>query len=195
MSRRIPEAKRRPAAAKKVEPRRVPKPKDGEILTSEAAEHLGLTIQAIGIWAAKQGAPARRSGRNVYVRWPDFARWREQQLVAAAKRANPTGTYAEREARAKAERAEIETERAKLDLARIQGEQLALTEYEGALGIILDRLTARLRALPIRLSHFGTEVEVAAEHEVEDLVQELNAWDEDVLEEPEPADELEEEAA
>ena len=121
----------------------------------------------------------------MWVRWPDFARWREQQLVAQAKKEMPQGSFVERKMAAEARAAEITVERAELALARERAESLAVQDYETALGTVIDRLTARLRAMPVRLSHLGTEVEAAAEQEAERIVNELNGWDEDVLEEPE----------
>jgi hypothetical protein len=63
-------------------PRSAPLP--GEILASDVAERLGLTAQAIGQWTIKPGAPVRRDGTRVYVRYPEFARWREQELARQA---------------------------------------------------------------------------------------------------------------
>ena len=59
-------------------------PRPGEVLASEVAERLGLTAQAIGQWTIKPGAPVRRDGTRVYVRYPEFARWREQELARQA---------------------------------------------------------------------------------------------------------------
>jgi hypothetical protein len=121
----------------------------------------------------------------VWVRWPDFARWREQELIGQAKREATGGDFAKRRQEAEARRAEIDVERGELALARERSESLSMDHYEKALGTVLDRLTARLRATPVRLSHLGPEVEAAAEAEVERIVNELNGWDEDVLEEGE----------
>jgi hypothetical protein len=155
-----------------------------EILATEAAQHLGLTNQAIGQWCAKPGAPVRKEGRKVWVRWPDFARWREQQLVSQAKKeAAPKGSFVERKLAAEARSAEIQMERDEIALAREQSEALAVEDYENAIGVVIDRLTARLRAMPVRLSHLGPEVEAAAEQEAERIVNELHGWDEDVVDE------------
>jgi len=40
----------------------------------------------------------------------------------------------------------------------------------------------RLRAIPVRVAHHGPEVEAALEREVEAMIVELSAFDEDVLE-------------
>jgi phage terminase Nu1 subunit (DNA packaging protein) len=118
------------------------------------------------------------------------ARWwaerAARKAVAAGKAAEPEGSFAERRAAAEARTAEIAAARAQLALERELGEVVSVADYETALGTVLDRLTARLRAMPVRLSHFGADVELAAESEVERLVVQLNAWDDDVIEEADP---------
>lgn len=172
----MPPAKRRP------DPER---PINGEISAAQAAERLGLTKQAIGLWCVKPGAPMRREGTRVYVRWPDFARWREQELVAGAKKTAPEGSFVERRQAADARAAEIQMELGEIELAEKRGEVVAVADYEQALARVLDRLTARLRAMPVRLSHLGPEVEAAAEAETERVVKELNGFDEDVVDDTE----------
>jgi len=153
-----------------------------EILAADAAKQLGLTNQAIGQWCAKPGAPVRKDGRKVWVQWPDFARWREKELTDQAKKDSKQDEFYKRRQAAETRTAEIAVERAELALARERGECVAVEDYEAALGTVIDRLTARLRAMPVRLSHLGPEVEAAAEQEAERIVNELNGWDEDVLE-------------
>lgn len=150
-----------------------------ELSVSEVAEKLGISYQAVGVWAAKPGAPTRSVGTKVWLKWPAFARWREQQMVETARReASPTVSLDE----ARTRKALAEAELAEIELAKARGAVVALSDYEAALGRILDRLSARLRALPVRLLHLGPEVEVAAESEAERIVEELHAWNEDVVE-------------
>lgn len=52
----------------------------GEVSATEAAKHLGITAQSLGMWAKRPGAPARVDGKRVWVQWPSFARWREEEL-------------------------------------------------------------------------------------------------------------------
>jgi phage terminase Nu1 subunit (DNA packaging protein) len=162
--------------------------KNEEISATDAASRLGLTAQAIGQWTAKSGAPARREGARVFVQWPAFARWREEQLIAKAREEERSGDYERERTRKMAAEASI----AELELAKLQGELVTVTDYGEALGRVLDRLTARLRALPLRLSHIGTDAETAAEAEIERVITELNAFDEDVLDEPAHDDAAEE---
>ena len=56
----------------------------GEIPSAEAAKRLCVTQQALGMWTNRPGAPVRRDGTRVWVRWPEFMRWREQELVRVA---------------------------------------------------------------------------------------------------------------
>lgn len=156
-----------------------------ELSVTEVAEKLGISYQAVGVWAAKPGAPTRSAGTKVWLKWPAFARWREQQMVETARReASPTVSLDE----ARTRKALAEAELAEIELAKARGEVVALSDYEAALGRILDRLSARLRALPVRLLHLGPEVETAAESEAERIVEELHAWNEDVVEDtPTPA--------
>lgn len=176
-------AKKKRRSAPKKARAKAPKPEAGEITASAAAERLGLTKQAIGLWTAKPGAPVRREGTAVFVKWPDFARWREQELLREKKQEEPKGSWAQRQLEAEARSAEIRLEMQTIELAKKRAEAVSPEDYGAALGVVLDRLTARLRGLPPRLSHFGPEVEAAIEAETERIVEELAAWDEDVIEE------------
>jgi phage terminase Nu1 subunit (DNA packaging protein) len=86
---------------------------------------------------------------------------------------------------ARTRKALADAEIAELDLAKARGEVVPLADYGAALATVLDRLTARLRALPVRFAHLGDEAERVAETEVERIVTELHAWDEDVVDEQE----------
>jgi len=149
-----------------------------EILASECARRLGITQQSVGAWAVRPGAPARADGTNVYVQWPAFARWREQERVRQAKEEAAPLSLIEAQTR----RAVAQAKEAELDLAEREGQLVTVADYETALGRLLDRLMARLRAVPVRLAHHGPEVEAALEREVETMIVELSAFDEDVLE-------------
>lgn len=148
-------------------------PDRAEIALSEAATRLGLTLQAAGMWARRAGAPARADGRRVWVAWPAFARWREQALIEAAM---PNDIDVLR-----GERLRLEIETARLELAKRQGLFVTVDDFGRAFGVILDRLVARARALPVRLAHLGDVVEAEAEREVEAMLTELRELTDDVL--------------
>lgn len=145
-----------------------------EISATEAAARLGLTVQSLGAWTKRPGAPVRVEGRRVWCQWPAFPRWREQELIAQAM---PGDVEALR-----AEKLRVEIDHARLELARAQGELVTVDDYGRALGAVLDRLVVRLRALPVRLAHLGDAVEAEAEQEVEAILEELRTMDDDVLE-------------
>lgn len=127
----------------------------------------------------RPGAPARADGTNVHIQWPAFARWREQELVRQAKEEAAPLSLIEAQTR----RAVAQAKGAELDLAEREGQLVTVADYETALGRLLDRLMARLRAVPVRMAHHGPEIEAALEREVEAMIVELSAFDEDVLEE------------
>ena len=170
-------------ATKKARPAATASPAAGEITLADAASRLHMTGQGIGQWTARPGAPIRKDGQRVFVQWPAFMRWREQELVrVAVKDANPVDfeTARTRKASADAELAEIE-------VAKARGDVVSVADYEAALGRILDREMARLRALSVRLAHLGPAVEDAVEREVEQIIVEMSHYDDDVIDEPEPA--------
>lgn len=115
-----------------------PQPEPGEILASQAAEFMGLTAQAVGQWTAKPDAPVRRTGTRVFVRWPAFARWREQELCRQAAHeataqmrkqldAKSGGDPMHRRMIADARKAEIEVEQLERSMVRVE-DAAAVTE-------------------------------------------------------------------
>jgi hypothetical protein len=172
-----------PQATKKARPAAPVRANTGEITLTDAANRLHMTQQGLGQWTARPGAPIRKDGTRVWVQWPAFMRWREQELVrVAVKDANPGDLDS-----ARTRKANAEAELAEIEVAKARGEVVSVADYEAALARVLDRLTARLRALPVRLAHLGSDAEAAAEAEAERIVVELSTFDEDVIDEPEPA--------
>lgn len=151
-----------------------------EITATEAAQRLGITGQALGMWTVRPGAPARKHGRQSLVSWPAFARWREGELVRQALSEAQTGDFeVERTRKMRADASLSE-----LTLAKAQGELVAIADYDTALSKVLDHVMARLRAFPVRLAHFGPDIEAAASTEAERIVVELHNFDEDVIDDP-----------
>jgi hypothetical protein len=125
-------------------------------------------------------------GRSLY-RQPDcVVALRRREAEKARREHAPSVTLDE----ARTRKALAEAELAELEVAEARGTVVAVADYEAALGRVLDRLCARLRAVPVRLAHLGPEVEAVAEAEAEKIVEELHAWDEDVVEAPVDLDPL-----
>lgn len=158
--------------------------REGEITIPVAAEHLGMTTQAVGLWAARPGSPTRRTKSGIFLKWPDFARWREAELVATARKGAENSTIAQRIQEAQARSEEARAEMVELELERERGSMIALSDTEAVIAKILDRLMASLRSLPLRMPELSPETLLVVETAVERLVVELNAFDEDMLDEP-----------
>lgn len=154
------------------------------ISLNQLAEETGLAVRTLQYIRAQEPAVlVTRQRKAIEYRQPDCAiNLRKREAEKAVTEANPgdLDTARTRKANAEAELAEI-------DVAKARGEVVSVADYEAALARVLDRLTARLRAMPVRLAHLGTEAELAAETEAERIVVELSAFDEDVIDEPEPA--------
>lgn len=152
-------------------------PLKGEISATEMAKRLAITPQALSAWTRRSGAPVRVTGRHVWCRDGAFQRWREEQMVAVAVReAQPTDLDA-----ARARKANADAEISELALAKARAQMVTVEDFEEAIGRMLDLLVARLRVLPSLMSGHGVEVEQAVEKEVEDLINELHNFDEDIL--------------
>lgn len=148
---------------------------------ADLARIAGVTDRTIRDWR-EAGMPTRIVSGQPRFAPEDVWRWREQWHAERAKEAKPkAGGGALLDRKTEAEVALLE-----LRLARETGEVVPVADYERALGRVLDRLTARLRALPVQLAHLGTDAELAAEAEVERVVQELHGMEDDVLEEAPP---------
>ena len=154
------------------------------ISLNQLAEETGLAVRTLQYIRAQEPAVlVTRQRKAMEYRQPDCAiALRKREAEKAVTEANPgdLDTARTRKANAEAELAEIE-------VAKARGEVVSVADYEAALARVLDRLTARLRAMPVRLAHLGTDAELAAETEAERIVVELAAFDEDVIDEPEPA--------
>lgn len=158
----------------------------GWITSADAARALRMTPQSLSAWTKRPDAPVRVDGTRVWVRDPDFFRWRDEELKRAAK-AEMAPTISLEEARTR--KALAEAELAELEVGKARGEWVAVADYGTALARVLDREMARLRALPIRLGHLGPEVEAAVEAEIERMVKEMATMDDDVIDEPDALEE------
>lgn len=152
------------------------------IALAALSDETGLSVRTLQF--IRQQEPSvlvtRQRGSATQYKQPDCAiNLRKREADKAKKEHAPTVSLDE----ARTRKALAEAELAEIELAQARGEVVALADYEAALARILDRLAARLRALPVRLLHLGPEVEAAAEAEAEKVVEELHAWNEDVVDE------------
>jgi hypothetical protein len=116
-----------------------------EYTQAEAADRLGITPQALGVWARKPGAPVvTRKGRPFCV-WPDFPRWREAELEKSRTRIQPDQALAESErmeAQAKAEIARMKAEQMRGELVPLALHQRRLDAFIGGfVAVVTGRLT------------------------------------------------------
>jgi phage terminase Nu1 subunit (DNA packaging protein) len=150
------------------------------ISLNQLAEETGLAVRTLQYIRTQEPSvlTIRQRGKNAEYKQPDCAiALRNREAEKARREAAPTMSLDE----ARTRKALAEAELAELDVAKARGEFVAIADYEVALARVLDRLTARLRAMPVRLSHLGPETEAAAEAEAERIVTELSAWDEDIV--------------
>ena len=150
---------------------------------AQLADEVGLVSRTLQLIRAKEPSVLvyRERGSRVEYKQPDCAiALRNREAEKVRREAAPAVSLDE----ARTRKALAEAELAEMEVARARGETVSIADYEAALGRLLDRLTARLRAVPVRLSHLGVEVEAAAEAEAERVVVELSQFDEDVLDEP-----------
>jgi phage terminase Nu1 subunit (DNA packaging protein) len=150
---------------------------------AQLADEVGLVSRTLQIIRTKEPSVLvyRERGSRVEYKQPDCAiALRNREAEKVRREAAPAVSLDE----ARTRKALAEAELAEMEVARARGETVSVADYEATLGRILDRLAARLRGMPVRLSHLGPEVEAAAEAEAERVVVELSQFDEDVLDEP-----------
>lgn len=153
---------------------------------NELADETGMSVRNLQYVRTQEPGVlvTRQRGSLTQYKQPDCAiNLRKREADKARKDHAPTVSLDE----ARTRKALVEAELAEMDLAKQRGELVTTADYETALARVLDRLTARLRAMPVRLANIGPEAEAAAELEVEAVIVELSQFDEDVIEDA-PAD-------
>lgn len=149
---------------------------------NELADETGMSVRNLQYIRTQEPGVlvTRQRGSATQYQQPACAiNLRKREADKARRESAPTVSLDE----ARTRKALAEAELAELEVAKARGEFVSVSDYEAALARVLDRLMARLRALPLRLSHLGIESETAAEAEVERMIKELNAFDEDVMDE------------
>lgn len=136
---------------------------------SEAARRLGLTPQAIGLWARKPGAPVGSAKGRPFCRWPDFPRWWKEQDGKARKTADFDLAEAERrERQARTEIVEMKRDLMRGELARRKDFDAELREMAGRLkGAVLGLKSQHLRRM------IGLENEVQAAAALDGITRDL----------------------
>lgn len=123
------------------------------VTNAEAARRLGMTPVSIGQWAAKPGCPTHGAGAKRRLVWPDFPKWRDQELArqirSEAKADSKPGDLEEAKARKMAAEAEL----AELELAKARGELIAVEDAVKEAEQVFERLRARLIAVPGKEAH------------------------------------------
>lgn len=119
-----------------------------EVTQSEAARRLGMTPQALGVWAKRPGAPvALRKGRP-FCLWPDFPKWREAELDRVAREEARPREMSQTEAERRYESARAQ--KLEIEVARLEGQLVAAEDVEKAWGGMVHDLRAQLLTLPQR---------------------------------------------
>lgn len=117
---------------------------DEEITTSEAARRLGMTVQAVGVWAQRSDAPTvTRKGKRLCL-WPKFPAWHREQI---SKPQTPADFD-----EAKTRKLSAEAELAEYQLAQARGEFIAVADLDAKIGPVFDTFRAKLLAIPGRLA-------------------------------------------
>ncbi|MHB1330241.1 MAG: hypothetical protein ACYC2K_18735 [Gemmatimonadales bacterium] len=132
---------------------------DSEMVTqAEGASRLGITPQAIGVWATKTGAPVRtRAGKRLLL-WPEFPRWREAQLLT-------TRSEAPAVAKSRARKLAAEARMVELDLQEREGQVVPIAETRRVVAKLLTRLRGQLMVFPQRVAPQAVGLKTLAETE------------------------------
>lgn len=109
----------------------------------ELADRLGLTARQVHN-LTEQGMPrVTKAGKAAYP-WPEAMRWYiAQKVEAEVRKQQPSDLEAVKLAKLQAE-----TKLAQIEAARAEGEVVPLEVHEAQLGAILDRLRAKMLAIP-----------------------------------------------
>lgn len=134
------------------------------IAKAECARRFGVDVRSVTEWV-KQGMPKR----GTRFPWPEVMRWREDQLRDQGRReVKPTD-----EGEARARKLAAEAALAELELAKARSEVVDVAEVERELGLVLDKLRARILALPGKYApRIGLPI-AQAQARLEDIGREL----------------------
>ncbi len=155
-----------------------------KITQAEAARRLGMTPQALGLWARRSGAPVEVDARGrSRCLWPAFPRWyADQREEAGRAKARPRD---QEQVRLRRELAEAELR--EFELAERRGQLVRADQVTGILADAFGRVASKLKHLPraIALNVMADTIagrEAQATRLVDEVMTELAAG-EDVPEE------------
>jgi len=154
---------------------------------AEAARRIGITPQAIGLWAAKPGAPVRMTDGKLEYQWPAFARWREQELVGGTRaRSNGLAEAEQRKMTAGARKLELE-------VAQLEATLMPVSVHERRLRERCEELAGRVKGLnqwvlKIRAARTEDDADRIAEQMEDHLLAALRGAADEIPDEPGPND-------
>ncbi len=124
----------------------------GEVSATAAATHLGLTAQALGMWAKRPGAPARVDGKRVWVQWPAFARWREEELcrqrVEEATKALRAQLDAQQKGNPLMRKLEGEARKIEIEVEMLERSRVKVEDADAVVSKLLTDLRAAILPFP-----------------------------------------------
>lgn len=109
----------------------------------------GLSRQTLAELAREPDCPQKQSGNNRVYPWPGWMTWYTERRVARAVERVRPADYDE----AKARKTAAEAELAELELARERGDLVAMDDAMVVFEDRLERLRARLVAIPSKEAH------------------------------------------
>lgn len=128
------------------------------MIQSEAAERLGISAQALGMWMKRPGAPVEVAGKKSYCLWPDFPRWREKELDKQARAESRQEDRPTELNDAIRRRAIAEAVIAELAAAEKERTLLHVGVHEEVVGTFCDRMRGALVNMP---SNYAVDLERA----------------------------------
>lgn len=132
---------------------------------------LPVSARAVAYHAKETGCPVVVVKGVTRYQWPDYLVWYHQrQLEALAERMAPSNYEAAR-AREMAARAEM----AEIELATRRGQMVAVADVTGRVASVLERVRARITAIPGKLAPrlVGTETATEAQVILQEAVREV----------------------
>jgi hypothetical protein len=145
------------------------------VTQAEAARRLGLTPQALGVWAKRPGAPVSDDGGRRLVHWPDFTRWRDAEIARQVRTEATADTKPGDLEEARARKMAAEAELAELALAKARGQMVTIDAWIKPVERRLMHLRARILAMPSKSAHrlVGLRTLPQATKQLREIIEDL----------------------